>query len=1360
MKLILSLIGSPFSAWVRAQVRPARAFAGLLAVCMTQAALAHNPFNQTRTVTFEYLPNGVLNAEVVEPGDAQLCVRTTHSYDAFGNKAGVQVSNCAGAVGLARVLSRTSSSTYGAQGAYTGLPAAPAGTFATNSSVQLAPGNQHNEERVHDVRFGGVLRLIGPNGPALATHWEHDEFGRKTRETRADGTYTVMRHCILASSGLNTSSNSSGCSDAGPVEVPTGAVRFESSQSFQAGGGPISAQARVYYDRAGQVLRSVTEGFDGHLVAQDTHYTAHGAVRTKTQPYFLNGPAAGRSTVAGGGNIHGVSLTEYDALGRAVAVFTSEPAATGSAGGSTAGGASGGQKDFGGPYGTRQTSKMSTVHDGMVTTTIDDDGRSRVEERNPEGKVVRTTDTLGAQVSHLYDALGQLVQTLDALGNRISITYDQRGRKIRLQDPDAGNTDYCYDALGQLKAQQTSNQRGNHGSSACPGFDGSSLVAPPTPGWTTLAYDALGRMVSRTSHGEYTTTWVYDRTAGGSTCGASIGKPCRVETDHGVTRQFSYDHLGRPVGNRLDVQGGPSMAQSLGYDTAGRVATQTYPTGVAVKYEYHGTRGHLERVATATAFTGLAGGNLGNVNATLWRPLSANAWGKAEQAEYGNDVVSRAEYEAQSGRTLRLSAGLGTASNVLNQRLSWDNVGQLVERVDATGPVHISDTYQYDQIGRLTHYTVAGSGSPSTRTVQLQYNAAGMLLFKSDVGVYTYGAQGTPNGRPHALQQVAGAHNATYQYDLNGNVVSSTGGKYRSVAYTSFNLPDHSGGIQGPGGSPKFTWKYDDAQARIRETRESAQGTRTTWYWHPDNQGGLGFERELSPNGAAQNRHFISAGGMVIGVVVTTGALPALAGGQMVPTHETTIAVARVEFWHKDHLGSLMASTNHVGAVVARYSYDPFGKRRNVTGTYDAFGTLVIDFSADPAVAGSDRGYTGHEHLDDVGLIHMNGRVFDPLIGRFMQADPFVQEPGNLQNYDRYAYCFNSPADCTDPSGLIFKKIAKVWREEIWRSEIGRAVIGVVVAYYTAGWGQALFGTTGAAATAMANGAVSGFAASMAVTGGDFSAAVRDGITGAITAGLFNAVGTHFNGGALEGSLGHYAAHAGVGCASALMSGGKCGQGAVSQLVSKYATLEWKAGVFQSAIVGGTVSVIGGGKFANGAITGAFGYLFNYLGQCRSTEECMKREGYAPTQYPNGTVCNAQSAACTAGMGTDQEVGEASVALFTFVAGGPVAGAGLKLAFSGGSRSVFWSGYSSGALDAASGLGRTLESTVGGRFLSWLNHSVGIKVPDSVWNWASSTFANQASGTAQAVIRTEGRVWTTIEKPILQQRGIPIEYRP
>ncbi|NOT82470.1 MAG: RHS repeat-associated core domain-containing protein, partial [Gallionella sp.] len=65
----------------------------------------------------------------------------------------------------------------------------------------------------------------------------------------------------------------------------------------------------------------------------------------------------------------------------------------------------------------------------------------------------------------------------------------------------------------------------------------------------------------------------------------------------------------------------------------------------------------------------------------------------------------------------------------------------------------------------------------------------------------------------------------------------------------------------------------------------------------------------------------------------------------------------------------------------------------------------------------TDHGYTGHEHLDDMGLIHMNGRVYDPRTGRFLQADPTIQSPGNLQSFNRYSYVMNNPFFGTDPSG-------------------------------------------------------------------------------------------------------------------------------------------------------------------------------------------------------------------------------------------------------------------------------------------------------------------------------------------------------
>jgi hypothetical protein len=94
--------------------------------------------------------------------------------------------------------------------------------------------------------------------------------------------------------------------------------------------------------------------------------------------------------------------------------------------------------------------------------------------------------------------------------------------------------------------------------------------------------------------------------------------------------------------------------------------------------------------------------------------------------------------------------------------------------------------------------------------------------------------------------------------------------KYTTIAYTSFNLPDSSQGLVGANGT-QYTWQYDERHARVRETKVSAAGTRTTWSLHPDKSGGLAFEQELAENGTVTNRNFLTAGGAVIGVLITQG---------------------------------------------------------------------------------------------------------------------------------------------------------------------------------------------------------------------------------------------------------------------------------------------------------------------------------------------------------------------------------------------------------------------------------------------------------------------------------------------------------
>ncbi|WP_262512404.1 RHS repeat protein [Dyadobacter luteus] len=65
------------------------------------------------------------------------------------------------------------------------------------------------------------------------------------------------------------------------------------------------------------------------------------------------------------------------------------------------------------------------------------------------------------------------------------------------------------------------------------------------------------------------------------------------------------------------------------------------------------------------------------------------------------------------------------------------------------------------------------------------------------------------------------------------------------------------------------------------------------------------------------------------------------------------------------------------------------------------------------------RGYTGHEMLDQFGLINMNGRMYDPVLGRMLSPANYVQEPGMTQSYNRYSYVWNNPLRYTDPSGQV-----------------------------------------------------------------------------------------------------------------------------------------------------------------------------------------------------------------------------------------------------------------------------------------------------------------------------------------------------
>ena len=133
----------------------------------------------------------------------------------------------------------------------------PSGLFAT--TVTNAAG--HAETRQFDPRFGTVTRLTGPNG--LDTTWAYNDFGRKIKETAPDGTSSVFFYCLLASSGLNTSSNTPGCPSPASGEAPADAISFVHSEPRDKNTVKMGAFTRIYTDRLGRTIRSATESFDG-----------------------------------------------------------------------------------------------------------------------------------------------------------------------------------------------------------------------------------------------------------------------------------------------------------------------------------------------------------------------------------------------------------------------------------------------------------------------------------------------------------------------------------------------------------------------------------------------------------------------------------------------------------------------------------------------------------------------------------------------------------------------------------------------------------------------------------------------------------------------------------------------------------------------------------------------------------------------------------------------------------------------------------------------------------------------------------------------------------------------------------------
>lgn len=462
---------------------------------------------------------------------------------------------------------------------------------------------------------------------------------------------------------------------------------------------------------------------------------------------------------------------------------------------------------------------------------------------------------------------------------------------------------------------------------------------------------------------------------------------------------------------------------------------------------------------------------------------------------------------------------------IQNWNYTYDAIGNLLSRKDVAK--NLTESFVYDALGRLVCVRKNGQ-----ITQQTTYDAAGNILSKTGVGsdfVYEDNTNRLLSFQPDSLLPQIWPH----------------------IHYTSFNKVDSI-----VRGNDYLYLLYGPDKSRCKSVMRKNSVIETKYY------AGSLYEETVKSG-------------------VTTQTCYIFAGSKAVAIYETSTSSGnRTLYLHHDHLGSVQAYSDENGNLLQELSYDAWGRRRNPV-TWEYYSSIYEADAINPW------GFTGHEHIDIFEMVNMDGRMYDPFIGRFLSPDPFVQAPDITQGLNRYTYCLNNPLSLVDPTGYS-------WLSDNWRSLVA-SVVGIAVSAVTAGAGVSL----GIAVLAGVAGGAAGALTGALLNGSNIGQIAKATFTGAFWGGvsaffnfasaddeLFAKLFKHtISQGWLEGVQGGNMFHG-------MMMGAVSSAG--GHYIDKYASSMGRFGeISANAILSGTVDELGGGKFANGAITGAFSIMFN-----------------------------------------------------------------------------------------------------------------------------------------------------------------------
>ena len=589
-----------------------------------------------------------------------------------------------------------------------------------------------------------------------------------------------------------------------------------------------------------------------------------------------------------------------------------------------------------------------------LANTIDPLGHAITYTYDAVNNQTAATDPLGQPTAYGYDALNRRTSVADPLGNTTAYTYDPNGNRTAITDANGNTTSYTYDARNQLIS-----------------------VTDAEGGTVSYAYDAAGNRTTMTDANSHLTSYMYD----------ALHRLAAVQDPLSYTVSYAYD----AVGNRTGQTRADDTVISYAYDALHRLTSTNYPSGT-ISYSYDGVSNRTIMTDTVgvTTYTYDDLDRPTQViapNGTLGYRYDAN--GNRSTLTYPDGAVVTYTYDLSD----RLMTVTDWASRVTTY--AYDAADR---QIGLQYPNSTQTTYAYDDAGRLLNIlhtsSVSGTIAVFTYTMDAVGNRLtvehldGMTNYTYD-DLYRLTQVGYPDGEI-----------VSYAYDPMGNRTAMTSTVSGAVPYTydagdrllsagSLTFAwDANGNMTGKGNA---TYSFDG----LDRLTQVVSGTTTARFTYDGD--GVRVDKDVS--GVITEYVQDVATNLPMVLVETTGGQNTvyLYGLSLIAQEQPN---GSTRYYHADGLGSAGALSTAAGQSTATY-------------TYDAFGALRSQIGGD----GNPFTFTGEQVDQQLGLIYLRARYYDPSIARFLTRDVLLGTERRTQTLHRYIYTRNNPQNLVDPSG-------------------------------------------------------------------------------------------------------------------------------------------------------------------------------------------------------------------------------------------------------------------------------------------------------------------------------------------------------